>query len=504
MDNVATTAIVGNFVGGKTVIANTSRFGKVYDPALGCTLRDVALTTADETRSVISVALSAFEDWSQVPPVRRARVLFRYKQLLEDNLEELARLISTEHGKVLSDARGEVRRGLEVVEFACGIPHLQKGEHSSSVGRGVDSWSLQQPLGVCVGITPFNSPVMVPLWMFPIAIATGNTFILKPSEKVPSAAIRLGELFVEAGLPPGVLNIVNGDKEVVDVLLRDDRIQAVSFVGSTPVAEYVYSEASRYGKRVQALGGAKNHCVVMQDADVDVAANALLGAAFGSAGERCMAISVAVAVGDCADSLIASLVEKMSALKIGPGLAEPENDLGPLVSQEHLERVIGFVESGIQDGAALVVDGRESANVQGESGYFLGPCLFDNVSSKMRIYQEEIFGPVLCVVRVADLEAALELVNSHEFGNGATIFTQDGKTAREFVQRVAAGMVGVNIPIPVPMAFHSFGGWKRSLFGALHIHGPDGVRFYTRMKTATCRWPSAQQNDLSFSMPVME
>ena len=420
------------------------------------------------------------------------------------NAARLSALITREHGKVLSDAAGELARGLEVVEFACGIPHLQKGEHSKDVGRGVDAWSEMQPLGVVAGITPFNFPAMVPMWMFPIALACGNTFILKPSERDPSVPMLLAELLKEAGLPDGVFNVVNGDKEAVDTLLTDSRVQAVSFVGSTPVAEYIYATASRHGKRVQALGGAKNHMLVMPDADMEQAANALMGAAFGSAGERCMAISVAVCVGDAvADQLIEKLKPRIENLKVGPGI-DADAEMGPLVTREHLRRVSAYVDSGIAEGAELVVDGRNHTVAGAEGGFFIGGCLFDQVKPDMTIYREEIFGPVLSVVRVEDFDTACKLINDHEFGNGTAIFTRDGDAARQFAHSIQVGMVGINVPIPVPMAFHSFGGWKRSLFGPLHMHGPDGVRFYTRMKTITARWPTGIRSGTEFTMPVMK
>jgi malonate-semialdehyde dehydrogenase (acetylating)/methylmalonate-semialdehyde dehydrogenase len=441
--------------------------------------------------------------WSETPSLQRARVLFRFKALLDAHIDELAALITSEHGKVLADARGEVTRGLEVVEFACGIPHLLKGEFSDNVGTGIDCWSLRQPVGVCAGITPFNFPAMVPLWMFPVALACGNTFVLKPSEKDPSCGLRLAELLGEAGLPPGVLNVVNGDREAVETLLTDEHVAAVSFVGSTPVARHIYETAARSGKRVQALGGAKNHMVVMPDADTKLAAQALMGAAYGSAGERCMAISVAVAVGDAGDRLVAELQPLIASLRIGPGTSEGV-EMGPLVTREHLQRVRDYVEIGVQEGAKAIVDGR-TLQVPGHAdGFYLGATLFDRVEPRMRIYREEIFGPVLIVVRVPDLRAALELVNGHEFGNGTAIFTRDGDAARAFCHEVQVGMVGVNVPIPVPMAFHSFGGWKRSLFGDLQVHGPEGVRFYTRLKTVTSRWPTGPRSGSDYVMPTMK
>ena len=494
---------LGHFVAGRHVAGASGREGPVYNPATGALRGHVAFATADETRVAIAAAEAALPGWAGTTPLQRARVMFRFKALLEEHADELSLLLTSEHGKVLSDARGELTRGIEVVEFACGIPQMLKSEFTENVGTGVDSWSIRQPVGVCAGITPFNFPAMVPMWMFPVAIACGNTFVLKPSEKDPSVPLRVAELLKEAGLPDGVLNVVNGDREAVDTLLTDPRVAAVSFVGSTPVAEYIYRTASAHGKRVQALGGAKNHMVVMPDADTRNAASALVGAAYGSAGERCMAISVAVAVGDAGDRLIDAVKQQLAELKVAPGTVD-RADMGPLVTREHLERVRGYVDIGVQEGAQLVVDGREIRVTGHEQGYYLGPCLFDHVTPAMRIYREEIFGPVLCVVRVPDLEAALALVNEHEFGNGTAIFTASGEAARTFTQRVLCGMVGVNVPIPVPMAFHSFGGWKRSLFGPLHVHGPDGVRFYTRLKTVTSRWPTAAREGAQFVMPTMK
>ncbi len=495
---------LGHYIGGKRVTgAADGRHGAVYNPATGVVRAQVAFASAGETAAAIAAAKAAAPAWAATPPLKRARVMFRFKELIEKHQDELARLITLEHGKVLSDALGEVTRGLEVVEFACGIPQLLKGEFSENVGAEIDSWSLRQPLGVCAGITPFNFPAMVPLWMFPVAIACGNSFVLKPSEKDPSCPLRLAALLTEAGLPAGVFNVVNGDREAVDTLLTHPDVAAVTFVGSTPIAEYIHRTASQHGKRVQALGGAKNHMVVMPDADIDRAANALLGAAYGSAGERCMAISVAVTVGGIADPLIESLRQKLAALRIGSGL-EPEVEMGPLVTREHREKVRGYIDVGVAEGAKLVVDGRKHAIADNERGFFLGPSLFDGVERGMRIWREEIFGPVLAIVRTASLAEALELVNAHEFGNGTSIFTNDGRAAREFAHGVAAGMVGVNIPIPVPMAFHSFGGWKRSLFGDTHVHGPEGVRFYTRLKTVTARWPTSGAGTAEFVMPTMK
>jgi len=493
---------LGHYIDGKRVAGNSGRSAPVFNPALGVATLQVALASAAETKAAIASAKRALPEWAATPPLRRARVMFRFRELIEQHSEELAAIITREHGKVLPDARGEVTRGLEIVEFACGIPHLLKGEYSDAVGRDIDSWSLRQPVGVCAGITPFNFPAMVPLWMFPVAIACGNTFVLKPSEKDPGCSIRLAELLTEAGAPAGVLNVVNGDREAVDTLLSDPGVDAVSFVGSTPIAEHVFRTGSEHGKRVQALGGAKNHMVVMPDADAATVAHALAGAAYGSAGERCMAISVAVAVGSAGDRLIEALKPELAAIRVLPGTADGA-DMGPLITKEHRERVLGYVEAGIAEGAKLVVDGRKFAVPGHERGFFMGPVLFDQVKPSMRIWREEIFGPVLIVVRVPTLDDALELIAGHEYGNGTAIFTRDGGAAREFTRRVSAGMVGINVPIPVPMAFHSFGGWKRSLFGPLHMHGPDGIRFYTRMKTVTARWPSGSKG-AEFTMPTMK
>jgi malonate-semialdehyde dehydrogenase (acetylating) / methylmalonate-semialdehyde dehydrogenase len=489
------TRTLTHFISGEPYAGSGDRFGDVFNPATGEVAARVPFASANDVEAAVAAARKAFPGWAATPPLRRARVLFKLKELLEKHADELAAIITAEHGKVLSDARGSVTRGIEVVEFACGIPHLLKGEFSENIGAGIDSYSLRQPLGVCVGITPFNFPAMVPLWMFPVAVACGNRFVLKPSERDPSCAIRLAELAHEAGLPPGVLNVLHGDKVAVDGLLTHPDVEAVSFVGSTPIALHVYETGSAHGKRVQALGGAKNHMVVLPDADLDQTVDALMGAAYGSAGERCMAISVAVAVGSAGDALIERLAPKVRALKIGPG-TQPGVEMGPLVTRQHWERVKGYVDLGVEEGAELVVDGRD---FQLGNGFFLGGCLFDRVTPSMRIYKEEIFGPVLVVVRVGSFDEALQLVNSHEFGNGTAVFTRDGGAAREFCSQVKAGMVGVNVPIPVPMAFHSFGGWKRSLFGTQHIHGPDGVRFYTRLKTVTSRW---HHTGAEFTMPV--
>ena len=494
---------IPHFINGQSLAGRSGCHAEVFDPATGRVQAQVPLATAAEAAQAVAAAQAAFPAWGQTPPLQRARVLFRFKELLERHADEIAAAISAEHGKVLADAHGELTRGLEVVEFACGAPHLLKGEHSINVGRGVDSYTECAPLGVVAGITPFNFPCMVPMWMFPVALACGNTFVLKPSERVPSAPLILARLLKDAGLPDGVFNVLQGDRVAVDALLEDPRVQALSFVGSTPVADYIYARGSALGKRVQALGGAKNHMVILPDADLEQAAAALLGAAYGSAGERCMAISVAVCVGDAtAEALIAKLRPLVEGLRIGPG-NQAEPDMGPLVTAAHRERVRAYVDSGVAEGAELLVDGR-SLRVPGyEDGFFLGGCLFDRVRPEMRIYREEIFGPVLCLLRVPDFEAALKLVDEHEYGNGTAIFTRDGDAARQFAHRVQAGMVGINVPIPVPMAFHSFGGWKRSLFGPLHMHGPDGVRFYTRLKTVTARWPTGVR-DPEFVMPTMK
>ena len=494
---------IPHFIGGKEVAGSSGRFSDVFNPATGEVQAKVALASKAELDTAVKVAAEAFKTWSAVTPLQRSRVMFRFKDLLEANIGKMAELVTAEHGKVLSDAKGSITRGIEVVEFACGIPQMLKGEFSENVGTNVDSWAIRQPLGVVAGITPFNFPAMVPMWMFPIALATGNSFILKPSERVPSASLLMAELLKKAGLPDGVFNIVNGDKEAVDAILTHPEIQAVSFVGSTPIAEYIYHTGTAHNKRVQALGGAKNHMIVMPDADMDQAADALMGAGYGSAGERCMAISVAVAVGDkVGDALIDKLAPRVRGLKVAPG-TDPEAEMGPLVTRQHYDKVKGYVDLGVQEGAKLVVDGR-GLKLQGyENGYFLGGCLFDQVQPEMRIYQEEIFGPVLSVLRVPDYNTAVKLVNDHEYGNGTAIFTRDGDAARDFAARIKVGMVGINVPIPVPMAFNSFGGWKRSLFGDHHMHGPEGVRFYTKLKTVTSRWPTGIRSGAEFVMPTM-
>lgn len=493
---------IHHFVNGKIFEGESKKTSDVYNPATGEVSAKVTLATKKDVDAVVDIAQQAFHSWSNTPPLQRARVLFKFKELIEKNSDELTKIIVSEHGKVYDDAKGSLTRGLEVVEFACGIPHLLKGEFTENVGRDVDSWSIRQSLGICAGITPFNFPAMVPMWMFPIAIACGNTFILKPSEKDPSCPLMLAQLFKEAGLPDGVFNVVNGDKEAVDALLVNKKVSAISFVGSTPIAKYIYENAAKNEKRVQALGGAKNHCVVMPDADLDGAVNGLMGAAYGSAGERCMAQSVAVAVGGIGDELVKRLSEKVEALKVGPGM-DKESEMGPLITKDHLDKVKGYVDIGVEEGANLVVDGRK-LKLQGyEKGFYIGGCLFDHVTSQMRIYKEEIFGPVLSVVRAKNFNEAADLINRHEFGNGVSIFTRDGDSARTFSSHIKVGMVGINIPIPVPMAFHSFGGWKRSLFGDQHVHGMEGVRFYTKLKTITSRWPSGIKATSNFTMPTM-
>ena len=493
---------IGHFIGGKPVAGTSGRTADVFNPASGEVTGKVALANAAEVDAAVAAAVAAWPAWSTMPALRRARVMFKFKELLERDRGEFAAIITAEHGKVLSDADGELQRGMEVVEFACGIPHLIRGEYTEAVGTGIDAWSVRQPLGVVAGITPFNFPVMVPLWMIPVALACGNCFILKPSEKDPSASLKLAALLKEAGLPDGVFSVIQGDRVAVETLLAHPDIQAVSFVGSTPIAQSIYRAGTAAGKRVQALGGAKNHLVVMPDADLDDAADALMGAAYGSAGERCMAISVAVAVGNSADRLIAKLEPRVRALKVGPG-TDPEAEMGPLVTREHREKVKGYVDLGVKEGAKLVVDGR-AMSLQGyENGFFIGGSLFDNVTPDMTIYREEIFGPVLVVVRTPDMAGAVRMINDHAFGNGVSLFTADGGAARDFANGIQIGMVGINIPIPVPMAFHSFGGWKQSMFGDHHMHGMEGVRFYTRYKAVTQRWPTGARRGAEFIMPIL-
>jgi len=494
--------LIEHFIDGKITKGSSKKTSKVFNPATGEQSAEVNLASKADVDLAVQKAKQAFNDWSRKPPAQRARVIFKFKELIEKNSDELTKLIVSEHGKVFADAQGSLMRGLEVVEFACGIPHLLKGEFTENVGTDVDSWSIRQPLGVCAGITPFNFPAMVPMWMFPLAIACGNTFILKPSEKDPSCSVKLAQLFKEAGLPNGVFNVVNGDKEAVDALLTNKDVAAISFVGSTPIAKYIYENAAKNEKRVQALGGAKNHCVVMPDCDLDQAVNGLMGAAYGSAGERCMAQSVAVAVGKIGDQLVNKLAKKVELLKVGPG-TDKNSEMGPLVTKQHLEKVRGYVDLGVQEGAKLVVDGR-NIKLQGyEKGFYIGGCLFDNVDKKMRIYKEEIFGPVLSVVRAKDFESAVNLVNDHELGNGTSIYTRDGDVGRTFASKIKIGMVGINIPIPVPVAYHSFGGWKKSLFGDQHMHGLEGVRFYTKLKTITSKWPTGLKENPDFKMPIL-
>ena len=492
---------VDNWVNGEVSECSSDQYGDVFDSATGEPCAQVAMSSEADVDKAITAAAEAFPSWSRTPVLRRARIMFRLKELIERDREEIAELITQEHGKVLHDADGSIQRGLEVVEFACGIPHLIKGEFNDQVGTGVDSYSMRQPVGVCAGITPFNFPAMVPMWMFPLAIATGNTFVLKPSEKDPSCSLKWAQLLAEAGLPQGVFNVVQGDHVAVNAILNDERVAAVSFVGSTPVAEHVYKTASANGKRVQALGGAKNHLVVLPDADMDKAADALVGAGYGSAGERCMAISVVVAVGNSAEPLLEKLLPKIDALNIGTGM-DNNNDIGPLITAEHRDKVESYIDIGEQEGAELVVDGRKH-DVTNLVGYFLGPTLFDHATEDMRIYKEEIFGPVLTMIRVDTFDEAIRLVDDHEYGNGTSIFTRDGDAAREFTNNIEVGMVGINVPIPVPLAFHSFGGWKRSLFGDMSIYGMEGVRFYTRLKTVTSRWPTGIRRGAEFSMPTM-
>ncbi len=493
---------IGHFIGGAPVAGTSGMFGDVYNPASGEVQARVALANVDEVNKAVAAARAAFPAWAATPPLRRARVMFKLKELLERDRKELSAIITSEHGKVLSDADGEVQRGLEVVEFACGIPHLLRGEYTEAVGTGIDAWSIRQPLGVVAGITPFNFPLMVPLWMIPVALATGNCFILKPSEKDPSAALKLAALLKEAGLPDGVFGVVQGARTAVETILAHPDIAAISFVGSTAIAELIYKTGTSHGKRVQALGGAKNHLVVMPDADLDDAVDALMGSAYGAAGERCMAVSVAVAVGSAGDALVEKLAPRVRALKIAPGV-DPEAEMGPLVTREHMEKVRGYVDHGVTEGARLVVDGRD-LKLQGyEKGFFLGGCLFDNVTSDMRIYKEEIFGPVLSVVRAPDVATATRMINDHPYGNGVALFTSDGGVARDFTQAIQIGMVGINVPIPVPMSFHSFGGWKQSLFGDHHVYGMEGVRFYTRYKAVTQRWTAGARKGPEFVMPTL-
>ncbi|MFG0323020.1 CoA-acylating methylmalonate-semialdehyde dehydrogenase [Pseudomonas sp. zjy_15] len=496
-------SIVQHLIHGE-LVTKGERTADVFNPSTGLAVRKVELASRATVQEAIDSAKAAFPAWRNTPPAKRAQVMFRFKQLLEQNEAKISQMISEEHGKTLEDAAGELKRGIENVEFACAAPEVLKGEYSRNVGPNIDAWSDFQPLGVVAGITPFNFPAMVPLWMYPLAIACGNAFILKPSERDPSSTLYIAQLLLEAGLPKGILNVVHGDKEAVDALIEAPEVKALSFVGSTPIAEYIYAEGTKRGKRVQALGGAKNHAVLMPDADLDNAVSALMGAAYGSCGERCMAISVAVCVGDqVADALIAKLEPQIKALKIGAGTS-CGLDMGPLVTAAARDKVVGYIDDGVAAGAKLVVDGRGFRVAGNEDGYFVGGTLFDKVTPEMRIYKEEIFGPVLCVVRVNSLEQAMQLINDHEYGNGTCIFTRDGEAARLFCDEIEVGMVGVNVPLPVPVAYHSFGGWKRSLFGDLHAYGPDGVRFYTRRKAITQRWPQRASHEASqFAFPSL-
>lgn len=495
---------VGQLINGNLFVEGT-RQQAVYNPSTGEVSKQVDLASKATVEEAIATAEAAFPAWRNTPPIKRARIMFKFKALLEEHAETICKMIGEEHGKISHDAAGELQRGIENVEYACGAPELLKGEHSKNVGPNIDSWSEFQPLGVVAGITPFNFPAMVPLWMFPMALVCGNCFILKPSERDPSSTLFIAQLLQEAGLPDGVMNVINGDKEAVDTLLHDDRIKAVSFVGSTPIAEYIYTTANANGKRCQALGGAKNHAIIMPDADMDNAVNQLVGAAFGSSGERCMALSVAVAVGDAAaDALVEKMQTAMKGLKVG-AFSDANNDFGPVITQAHKEKVVGYINSAQEQGAKLVVDGRDPQVSGYENGFFVGGTLIDNVTPEMQSYQEEIFGPVLQVVRVDSMQAAMDLIDAHEYGNGTCIFTRDGEAARYFSDNIQVGMVGINVPLPVPVAYHSFGGWKRSLFGDLHAYGPDAVRFYTKRKTVTQRWPSAGiREGVEFSMPTMK
>ena len=496
---------LGHFIDGKLVKGSSGRFGDIFNPATGEVQAKVAFANRAEMRKAVEGSLKAFPEWSAVNPQRRARVMFNFKQLVEKNMDELAHMLSSEHGKVLADSRGDVQRGLEVIEFACGIPHLQKGEYTEGAGPGIDIYSMRQPLGVVAGITPFNFPAMIPMWMFGVAIACGNCFINKPSEKDPSVPLRLAELMMEAGAPAGVLQVVNGDKEAVDAILEDPDIKAISFVGSTNIAEYVYSRGTAHGKRVQAMGGAKNHAIIMPDADLDQVTNELIGAGYGSAGERCMAISVAVPVGEkTADALVAKLKPRVEALKVSTP-TDPEAAYGPMVTAAQKQRVIDYIDMGVKEGAELVVDGR-GFKMQGyDKGFYLGGSLFDRVTPNMKTYQEEIFGPVLQIARAHDFDEAIALPSNHSYGNGVAIFTRDGDAAREFTAKVNVGMVGINIPIPVPLAYHTFGGWKRSAFGDVNQHGTEGVRFWTKIKTVTQRWPKGGvRENPDFNIPTMK
>jgi malonate-semialdehyde dehydrogenase (acetylating) / methylmalonate-semialdehyde dehydrogenase len=490
------------WIGGRAVAARTQRYGEVTNPATGEVIRHVPLGNAEDVDAAVRAATAALPQWRAAPTLRRARILMRFRELMDTHKKSLAQIVTQEHGKTLSDAEGSITRGIEVIEFATGIPHLLKGEFSDNVGAGVDSWSLRQPVGVCAGITPFNFPAMVPMWMFPVALACGNAFILKPSERDPTLSLRMAELLTEAGLPDGVFNVVHGDKEAVDAILAHPGIRAVSFVGSTPIAKYIYETGAAHGKRVQALGGAKNHAVVLPDADIPFAADAIIGAGYGSAGERCMAISAVVAVGDAGDALVAELASRARAVKVGPG-QQTGVEMGPVVTCAARDRIVGYIDRGVAEGATLVVDGRRAKVPGHDSGFFVGPTLFDAATPSMAIYRDEIFGPVLVVVRSASLTDAIALINANPYANGAALFTRSGHAARRFQEDVEVGMLGINVPIPVPMAFFSFGGWRNSLFGDLHVHGMDGVRFYTRGKAVTARWPDDGSAAPGFHMPLM-
>ncbi|MGE8603764.1 CoA-acylating methylmalonate-semialdehyde dehydrogenase [Bordetella trematum] len=492
---------VTHFIGGQRHAGLGTRTQPVFNPATGAVTRQLRLGTPEDVEAAVAAAQAAFPKWADTPPIRRARIMLKFLELMNRHRDELAAIITAEHGKVLSDAAGEVTRGIDIIEFACGVPQLLKGDFSDQVSTGLDNWTLRQPLGVVAGITPFNFPCMVPCWMFPVAIATGNCFILKPSERDPSAALFMADLLKQAGLPDGVFNVVQGDKVVVDALLHHRGVKAVSFVGSTPIANYIYETGARQGKRVQALGGAKNHMVIMPDANIDQAIDGLIGAAFGSAGERCMAISVAVLVGDVAERILPRLAARTRELVIKNGM-EPDAEMGPVVTRQALERIEQYIDLGVQEGATLLVDGRGYRVPGHEDGFFTGGTLFDHVTPGMRIYQEEIFGPVLSCLRVADFNQAVELINAHAYGNGVACYTRDGQTAREFGRRIEAGMVGINVPIPVPMAWHGFGGWKQSLFGDMHAYGEEGVRFYTRQKSIMQRWPEDTEPGAEFAMPT--
>ena len=500
MTNLTT---IGHFINGKTVDTDSGRYAPVFNPALGEPVAQVALGTVAEVDAAVAAAAAAFPAWAATPPLTRARVLFKYLALMQEHVDEFATLITREHGKTFPDAKGEVQRGIEMVEFAVGIPQVLKGEFTDQIANGIDAWSMRQALGVVAGITPFNFPVMVPMWMFPVAIACGNTFILKPSERDPSPSLLHAKLLKQAGLPDGVFNVIQGDKVTVDALLDNPTVQAISFVGSTPIAEYIYARGTAKGKRVQALGGAKNHMVVMPDADMKMTVDALMGAAYGSAGERCMAISVVAAVGDAGDKIIGELAERTRSLKIRDGM-DSDAEMGPVVTAAAQQRIKSLIDSGVAQGAQLVVDGRDCVVAGREKGFFVGGTLFDHVTPDMTIYKEEIFGPVLCIVRLPDVASAVNLINSNEYGNGVAVYTRDGGVAREFVRQIQVGMVGVNVPLPVPMAFNSFGGWKRSMFGDHHAYGPEGVRFYTRHKAVMQRWPNTASAGAEFAFPTMK